>query len=149
MTPTLHTRDHARARARALRAERAQAGERISHAAALERVAHEAGFASWNVLSARLSNQPEVPLNVGERVGGTYLGQRFTATVHAVRMVGAGEYYQVELALDEAVDVVTFPTFSAYRSRVRGTITPGGVSPAKTSNGLPHLVVARLDEIER
>ncbi|UOM35723.1 glyoxalase superfamily protein [Acuticoccus sp. I52.16.1] len=142
MTTTLHTRDHARARARALRAELARAGHSISHAKALERVAHEEGYASWNALCARLSNAPDVPLALGQRVAGRYLGQAFSGTVHTIRTIGAGEAFEIELVLDAPIDVVTFPTFSFYRSRVRGTISPGGVSFTKTSDGVPHLVVA-------
>jgi len=145
MTTPIHTRDQARASARQVRKHLAQSGQAISHQAALERVAHAEGYASWNVMSARLSNQPEVPLAVGDRVAGAYLSQEFAGTVVALRDVGAGAAFEVEVEFDEAVDVVTFPSFSNYRRRVRATISPGGVSPARTGDGLPHLTVARLD----
>ncbi len=145
----IHTRDQARARARQIRAQLAEAGRTISHSAALERVAWAEGYASWNALSARLSNHPEVPLAVGDRVAGAYLSQDVSGTVVAVRTLGAGTAFEVELELDEAVDVVTFASFSNYRRRLRATISAGGVSASKTSDGAPHLIVARVGDPPR
>jgi hypothetical protein len=45
----------------------------------------------------------------------------------------------VSLDLDEAVDVVTFDSFSSFRKRVNGVIGKDGVSQARTSNGRPQL----------
>ncbi len=144
MTPPLHTRDQAKARARAIRAALAADNRDISHSAALERVAAEQGFADWNTLSARLSNAPEIPLQVGDRVEGQYLKQAFAGVVLAVRSMAEGGALQVTIDLDEPVDVVTFESFSHFRRRVNATISPGGVSYAKTSDGVPHLIVSRL-----
>lgn len=144
-TPPIHTADQAKAQARALRAAQAAAGRTISHSAALEQVARDQGYASWNALSARLSNAPEVALQVGDRTAGRYLGQPFEATVLAVRNLGQGQGLEITLDFDTPVDVVTFESFSAFRSRVTATISPGGTSFAKTGNGVPQLVVARLE----
>lgn len=146
-TNPIHTIDQAKAWARALRAERAAAGRTISHSAALEQVARDQGFASWNVLSARLSNAPEVALQVGDRVAGRYLGQPFEASVLAVRTLGHGQGFDITLEFDTPVDVVTFDSFSAFRSRVTATISPGGTSFARTGNGVPQLVVAQIEPI--
>ena len=45
------------------------------------------------------------------------------------------------LGMDDPVDVVTFDSFSAFRQRVTATIDEHGVSPSKTSNGRPHMVL--------
>lgn len=146
MTPHIYTRDQAKARARAIRAEHAADDRPISHGAALERVAAENGYADWNTFSARLSNAPEIALQVGDRVAGEYLKQPFAGVVLAVRSIAEGGALQVTIELDEPVDVVTFESFSHFRRRVNGTISPGGVSYAKTSDGVPHLVVARASD---
>ena len=125
MTPLVHTRDQAKARAREIRAALAGQGTTISHSAALERVAAEQGYADWNTLSARLSNEPERPLAVGDRVAGSYLKQRFEGTVLAVASLAGGSAFRVTVELDEPVDVVTFASFSARRawSRVSASTT--------------------------
>lgn len=138
-----YTCAEAKARARTLRAALAANGETISHSAALERVAKDCGFADWNTLSARLSNAPETPLRVGDRVEGSYLKQAFAGRVLAVRSLNDGAAFRVTLAFDEPVDVVTWESFSAFRRRVSATIRPDGASPEKTSDGVPHLIVTR------
>lgn len=141
---TLHrpaTRDQAKERARLLRRDLASRGISISHSQALERVAAELGFRDWNTAVARLSNDPPFTIQVGDTVSGTYLKQPFSGQVLAVRSVGGGSHFQVTLHLDEAVDVVSFDSFSAFRQRINGTIDADGVSPSKTSDGEPHLVI--------
>ena len=144
MTTSITTRDQAKARAREIRAEAAAAGTTLSHSAALERVAAERGYRDWNTASARLANTPEIPLQVGDRVGGTYLKQPFEGRVLSVRELNAGAAFEITLEFDEPVDVVEFESFSAFRHRVNATVSAGGVSYSKTSDGVPHLVVERL-----
>ncbi|MGB3627543.1 MAG: glyoxalase superfamily protein [Henriciella sp.] len=141
------TREQAKARARQLRSELAAAGQSISHAKALEKVAHELGYRDWNTASARLSNQPEVPLQVGDRVSGHYLKQPFEGRVHAVRELAGGIGYEVTLHFDTPVDVVEFESFSGLRQRVSAMISEDGVSWNKTSDGVPHLVVQPEDAL--
>lgn len=131
----------AKLRARQIRAEKALSGETISHAQALELVARELGHRDWNTASARLSNHPDIELNVGDRVRGTYLKQPFRARVVSVSQPTPGSHYRIALDLNEAVDVVTFDSFSSFRKRVHGQIDSCGVSPARTSDGEPHLVI--------
>ena len=140
MTPHIYTREQAKAYARLLRAQSAKEGVTISHSAALERVAKACGFASWNQHSARLSNALSA-LQVGDRVEGYYLKRAFTGTVRALRELGYEDAYQVTIALDEPVDVVTFDSFSNFRQRISATISKDGISQQKTSDGVPHRVV--------
>jgi hypothetical protein len=137
------TRDQAKQRAHALRRESAENGITISLAAALEKVAAELGYRDWNTASARLSNEPDRPLQVGDRVAGKYLKQAFAGRVLAVREMSGGTGFQVTIMFDEPVDVVEFESFSNFRQRIDATISPDGVSWSKTSDGQPHLVVAR------
>ena len=83
-------------------------------------------------------------MQVGDRVGGTYLKQPFEGRVLSVRELNAGAAFEITLEFDEPVDVVEFESFSAFRHRVNATVSAGGVSYSKTSDGVPHLVVERL-----
>jgi hypothetical protein len=140
---SISNRDQAKARARELRAELAAAGTPVSHSEALECVAKELGYRDWNTASARLSNMPEVVLQVGDQVAGRYLKQAFDGRVLAVREMAGGTAFEVTLEFDEPVDVVEFESFSNFRQRITMTISPAGVSFTKTSDGVPHLVVER------
>lgn len=144
MTPSITTRAQAKARARELRAEAARRAQSLSHAHALEAVARELGYRDWNTASARLSNQPDLPLQVGERVAGRYLKQPFEGRVHAVRELAGGMGHEVTLHFDEPVDVVAFESFSGLRQRVTAMVSEDGISWSKTSDGVPHLVVHRV-----
>ncbi|WP_425417783.1 glyoxalase superfamily protein [Oricola indica] len=138
------TIDEAKQRAKALRKAMNANGVKISYGQALERVAAEVGYRDWNTAVARLSNEPPFSIQVGDIVSGTYLKQPFTAEVLAVELIGGGSHYRVTLHLEEAVDVVTFDSFSAFRQRVQGTVDDTGVSPSRTSDGEPHLVIRPL-----
>lgn len=142
--PRPATRDQAKRRAHAIRRDSAESGTTISLAAALEKVAIELGYRDWNTASARLSNEPDRPLQVGDRVGGRYLKQAFVGRVLAVREMSGGTGFQITIMFDEPVDVIEFESFSNFRQRIDATISPDGVSWSKTSDGQPHLVVARV-----
>lgn len=144
MTQTIFTRDHAKARAKEIRAEFASSGNKITHSQSLEKVAQESGFVDWNTMSARLGNAPELTLNIGDLVGGHYLKQPFEGRVIAIRQLDGGSALEITLDFDEPVDVVTFDSFSAFRKRVNATISSSGVSFAKTSDGIPQMVIERV-----
>ena len=140
MKTHIYTRVQAKARARELKA---QSDTNLSYAAALEQVAHDMGFRDWNTASARLANEPEACWQIGERVSGAYLKHAFRGRVHAVRELHDGAGYELTLHFDEPVDVVEWESFSAFRQRVTAYVSPEGVSWTKTSDGVPHLTVAR------
>jgi hypothetical protein len=130
----------AKALAKALRRALLAEGKQISHAQALERVAHAAGARDWNTLHARLVKGPvRVELALGDAVRGQYLGQNFTGRIMALATEGEGR--AVEIRFDEAVDVVRFDSFSNLRRQVRGVIDAFGNSVEKTSDGVPQLRV--------
>jgi hypothetical protein len=137
MTP-LPSLDRAKAQARDLRTALAAEGRDISHAEALELVAKAHGQRDWNTLHAAIGNRPQPPVVLGQMVEGQYLRQPFLAEVIGIRDLSAGRY-EVELQLAEPVDVVTFDSFSNFRSRIRQTVGPDGRSFDRTSDGAPHL----------
>ena len=143
MNTPIHNREQAKARARELRAELAAASTPVSHSEALERVAAELGYRDWNTASARLSNEPEVPLQVGDLVAGRYLKQPFTGRVLGVREIASGAAFEVTIRFDAAVDVVEFESFSNLRTQVTVTVSAAGVSAFRTSEGTPHMIVGR------
>jgi len=128
-----------KAEARVLRAEYSADGKSISHGEALERVAHAHGYRDWNTARACLPQRIGCPVTIGERVSGTYLKQPFTGTVLSVSILPGQQHFRIRIHFDAPVDVVTFDSFSAFRQRVFATVDPYGVSPAKTSDGEPHM----------
>jgi hypothetical protein len=134
------TMDGAKAQAQALRAALEAEGREISHSAALELVAKSHGYRDWNALHAAIGNGPVVPVSIGQVVEGAYLKQQFLAEVTGVKVLSEGRY-EVVLEFDQPVDVVTFDSFSNFRSRVSKVIGADGRSFDVTSDGVPHLVL--------
>ena len=129
--------------AKALREQRAAAGTPLTHGAALEAVAKAHGYRDWNTARAMLPERIATPVQVGWRVKGTYLGQAFNGMVIGVHLLSDMQHYKVTVNFDEPVDVVTSELFSAFRQRVTATLDINGVSPARTSNGQPHMRLTR------
>ena len=129
----------AKSQARALRESLAAQGTTITHARALEVVAHQNGARDWNTLQAKLSAAEPRPFNLNDEVRGHYLGQEFTGRIVALSKVGSN--MQVSAQLDEPVDTVTFESFSNMRSHIKGVVGPDGRSTRKTSDGSPHLTI--------
>jgi hypothetical protein len=140
MMGLIPTMDGAKAQARALRAALDVEGREISHSAALELVAKSHGFRDWNTLHAAIGNGPVLPVSVGQVVEGAYLKQDFLAEVTGLKVLSDGRY-EVTLELDQPVDVVSFDSFSNWRSRVTKVIGGDGRSFDVTSDGVPHLVL--------
>ncbi len=135
--PALET---AKAQARALRTALQAEGTDISHSAALELVAKSHGMRDWNTLHAAIGNRPPPPLVPGQIVEGRYLKQPFLAEVLGVTQLSEGRW-EVVLQFDAPVDVVSFDSFSNFRSRVTKVIGPDGRSFDCTSDGQPHLAL--------
>jgi hypothetical protein len=127
--------------AKRLRTRLQAGGETVGHSRALELIAAQHGFNDWNTLHAVLGNRPgPESLAPGARVTGAYLGQPFSARLVGIQAITSSPgNYRVSLDLDDAVDVVTFDSFSSFRKRVNGVIGKDGVSQARTSNGRPQL----------
>jgi hypothetical protein len=132
-----------KAEAKALRQEHARAGNPISHGAALELVAKTHGYRDWNTARALLPERIAAPVQVGNRVKGTYLGHPFRGLVIGVNLMADMQHYQVTVKFDDPVDVVKSEHFSAFRQRVTATVDIRGVSPARISDGQPHMRIAR------
>jgi hypothetical protein len=145
MTTSPPTIDELKLQAKRLRQAMADRGTPVAHGAALELVAQQHGARDWNTLSARAPRErpKDAPsFAVGNKVSGRYLDQAFEGRVLSLTMLPGGELYNIVVQFDKPVDVVTFDSFSAFRQRIRAHVNAKGVSPRKTSNGLPHLVLA-------
>lgn len=134
-----------KAEAKALRAERSLSGDPISHGAALEEVARRHGYRDWNTASAALPERVMTPVQVGQRVNGTYLSQPFVGLVIGVQLLADMQHYEVTVKFDHPVNVSKSELMGPiYRQRVRATVDLHGVSASKTSDGEPHMRVRRV-----
>jgi hypothetical protein len=144
VTTLYPSHDELKMQARRLRQAMTDRGSPISHSAALELVAQQHGARDWNTLSA-LAARPNLPpvgrISVGDHVRGRYLNQPFTGRILALQELPGSGQYKLTIHFDEPVDVVTFESFSAFRQRINAQVDEHGVSPRRTSNGLPHLVL--------
>ncbi len=126
--------------AKRLRARLAEDGDFISHSESLELIARQYGKRDWNTLYAAAGNRRATPVFVGARMKGRYLGQAFEGDVVAVNLLSPGRT-RVTVVFDDAIDVVAFESFSAFRRRVTATIGNDGKSAEKTSDGVPQFIV--------
>ena len=136
---TLQSVTDAKSQAKSLRQALAAQGTHITHAQALELIAHQNGTRDWNTLHAKLSRAAPQPFQLNDEVRGQYLGQAFTGRI--VALAKAGPNTQISLQLNEPVDTVQFESFSNMRRHIKGVVGPDGRSPQKTSDGTPHLVI--------
>ncbi|MCR9062097.1 MAG: glyoxalase superfamily protein [Roseibium album] len=136
---TLPSVSELKSQAKRLRKALAANGKQLSHSQALELVSTQHGFRDWNTASATVSRPNHFAFSVGDRVSGTYMQQAFQGEIKALSKVGTTERYHVTIQFDEPVDVVTFDSFSAFRSRVNCLIRSDGVAVKKTSDGEPYL----------
>lgn len=128
-----------KAQARRLRAALAANGQTLSHSQALELLSAQHGFRDWNTACAAASSAPAPAIAVGNRVSGHYMRQAFAGEIIGLSRLGRSGHIRVTLQFDQPVDVVSFQSFSAHRSRVTAVIREDGQSVSKTSDGEPHL----------
>jgi len=140
-TPSIST---LKSEARLLREERALAGTPIGHGAALEAVAHQHGYRDWNTAAAALPDRVNVPVQVGQRVKGTYLSRPFTGMVMGVKMLSDMQHYEVTVNFDQPVNVWKGLLGTNFRKRVTSTVDLRGISRAHTSDGEPHMRVGKI-----
>jgi hypothetical protein len=134
-----------KAEAKALRAERALAGAPISHGTALEEVARSHGYRDWNTAAASIPERVASPVQVGQRVKGTYLGQPFMGLVIGVNLLSSMQHYEVTVKADKPIDVSKSALIGPiWRHRLRSTVDLHGVSVSHTSDGEPHLRIRRI-----
>lgn len=134
-----------KAEARALRAERALKGNPISHGAALEEVARAYGYRDWNTAAAAMPERVPSPVQVGQRVKGTYLGTPFTGLVIGVNLLSDMQHYAVTVKADQPIDVSKSKLMGPIlRHRLSSTVDLHGVSVSHTSDGEPHLRIRRV-----
>jgi len=139
-TPSIQT---LKTEAKALREERALSPNPLSHGAALEEIARRHGYRDWNTASAALPERVTVPVQIGQRVKGTYLSRPFAGMVIAMRLLPDMAHFEVTVKFDKPVNVSKFASMVHERQRVTATVDVHGVSPARTSDGEPHMRVRR------
>lgn len=131
-----------KAQAKRLRTQLAVLNTPVSHSQSLELLAQQMGMRDWNTLQARaaalFNRRP--PWAVGDFVRGRYLDQPCAGRILSLSAIAGGRY-RMTLHLDEAVDVVTFDSFSSFRQRINATVDSHGVSVGKRSDGVAHLVL--------
>lgn len=133
------SRDVLKAQAKRLRSEMSTQGKDMTHAAALETVAHQWGMRDWNTLAAK-ADVSATQWAPGQRATGRYLGHPFNGMIKAARLSSSG-FWSLTVRFDEAVDVVESTHFSSLRRQINVTINAQGETPQKTSNGQPHMVI--------
>ena len=131
-----------KAQAKRLRTQLAVMNTPVSHSQSLELLAQQMGLRDWNTLQARASelSTHRPPWAVGDFVRGRYMDQSCSGRILSLSSVAGGRY-RMTLHLDEAVDVVTFDSFSSFRQRINATVDSYGISVGKRSDGVPHLVL--------
>jgi hypothetical protein len=139
-TPSIQT---LKSEARSLREDRARAGTPLTQSAALEEVARRHGYHDWNTASATLPERVVIPVQVGQRVTGTYLSRPFAGLVMAMKLLSDMRHYEVTVRFDKPVNVSKFASMVHNRQRVTATVGIDGVSPAHTSDGEPHMRVRK------
>ncbi len=135
-TPSIQT---LKTEAKALREERSD----LTQAAALEEIARRHGYRDWNTASAALPERILVPVQVGQRARGSYLGRPFTGLVVGMKLLPDMAHYEVTVQFDQPVNVSRFASMVIERRRVTATVDARGVSAAHTSDGEPHMRIAR------
>lgn len=130
--------DALKAQAKRLRAAMTEKQTPITQGMALEAIARQWGYRDWNTLSAFSKSNAPRGWHVDQRVSGTYLGHMFHGKLKAVRAANGGFWY-VTVIFDDPVDVVESKAFSSFRKQVNVLLNSDGITPAKTSNGLPHM----------
>lgn len=139
MTNQIPSRDVLKAQAKRLRSELAGTGTQISHARALEMIAHQWGARDWNTLAAQ-SAAAVTGWHPGQRVTGQYLGHPFAGVIKAARQSSSG-MWSLTLRFDEAIDVVASELFSAFRRQISTAVNAKGRTANKTSDGQPHVIL--------
>ncbi|MGB7244946.1 MAG: glyoxalase superfamily protein [Sulfitobacter sp.] len=137
--PTRPPRDVLKTQAKRLRADLAARGTPISHAQALESIAHQWGARDWNTIAAQTDREMH-GYAPGQRVTGRYLGHPFAGVIKAARQSANG-YWSLTVRFDTAIDVVASTLFSNFRQQVAMTVNAEGHSPRKTSDGQPQLML--------
>ncbi|CTQ52777.1 hypothetical protein LP7551_01297 [Roseibium album] len=134
-----------KAQAKRLRAALAKKGQVVTHSQSLELLSAQYGFRDWNTATAAASAATQLPFSLGDRVSGVYMSQPFEGEIIGLSKLGGSDDLRVCIQFDEAVDVVTFESFSSHRSRVNCVIGGDGIAIKKTSNGEPYLKMKRTE----
>ncbi len=144
MSMPIMSLDDLKSQARSLRRALTATGHAVSHSQSLELLARQLGLRDWNTLHATVSNTRPCPYQLGQKVRGAYLGQRFTGEIIGLREMADGARYHLTLRFDTPVDVIRFESMTNLRSQITAIVNRKGMTAEKTSDGQPHLVLDRV-----
>jgi hypothetical protein len=130
--------------ARRMRTRTVAKGAPLSQAQALEKLARMLGHRDWNTLRALAARTPEgAPLSVGDRVRLRYLGVPADARVRSVQEGEEDGLWRIALDLSGPLSIPTAEGIDLTRRRLHALVDRKGVSPARRSDGVPHLELLR------
>ena len=141
MSTPIMSLDDLKSQARSLRQALTTSGHAVTHSQSLELLARQLGHRDWNTLHAAAGNTRSSPYQLGQKVSGAYLGQRFTGEIIGLREMADGARYHVTVRFDAPVDVIRFESMTNLRSQINAIVDRTGISAEKTSDGQPHLVI--------
>jgi hypothetical protein len=134
--------------ARRMRARSDAKGDPMTQAEALEKLARMLGRRDWNTLRAEVAHTPDgAPVGVGDKVRLRYMGVpadgKVIAVAEAAAADGDGPLWSLEIALTAPVTIPSAEGMDLTRRRLRATVDKSGVTPARRSDGTPHLALLR------
>ena len=119
--------------AKALRDERTAPARRSARARPLRKSPNGTASATGTPRAPALPERIAVPVQVGQRVAGTYLSRPFTGLVLGMKLMPDMAHYEVTVAFDQPVNVSKFDLrWCTIGSASRATVDLHGISPART-----------------
>jgi len=140
MTTPLPDRETLKSQAKRLRSDMSAKNTPLTHAQALEAIAHQWGYKDWNTLSALATDHAPQKWQVGQSLSGRYLGHPFTGHVKSASSRANG-FVALIIRFDAPIDVVKSEGFSALRQQINCVVNSDGVSVQKISDGTPHVEI--------
>lgn len=123
-----------------MRARAAAKGEAMSQAEALEKLARMLGHRDWNTLHAAAGRTPEgAPVQTGDKLRLRYMGVPAEGRVRSVQDGAEAGLWRVVIDLPAPLSIPTAEGIDLTRRRLHGDVDEKGRSPARRSDGTPHL----------
>lgn len=127
-----------------MRARAAAEGRTMTRAEALEKLARLLGHRDWNTLHAAAAHVPEgAPVKTGDRLRLRYMGVAAEGRVRSVHDGAAEGLWRVVIDLPAPLTIPTADGIDLTRRRLHGDVDAKGLSPARRSDGTPHLDLLR------
>lgn len=144
----------AKSRAKKLRTYLTQQDITLTHSASLEAIAKTEGFRDWNTYVASfklaevaIQSSKDVdtglfPLQVGERISGTYRGAHFTGRLIGLESTKGPGVWRAKLHFDDAVTIPGTELLKHTRQRVRCMLDSEGRSVNPKGKPDDHVLIS-------